>query len=85
MNINLHIERLILDGVAPERGQEPLLQAAIATELARLLSAGGLAPDLISGGATPRLSAGEIRLPAEKSAHQLGQQIARAVYGGIGK
>lgn len=85
MNINLHIERLVLDGIELERGQESLLQAAVETELARMLSAEGLSTHLMSGGAMPRLQAGDIRLSAGGNSHQLGQQIARAVYGGIGQ
>lgn len=85
MNINLHIERLVLDGLPLERGQEPLLRAAVQAELARLITADGLSSGLISGGATPRLQAGEIRLSAGSNSHRLGQQIARAVYGGLGR
>lgn len=85
MNINLHIERLVLDGIALERGHEPLLRAAVEAELARLLSTHGVAPGMMSGGAVPRLHAGDIQLSGESTSHQLGQQIARAVYGGIGK
>lgn len=85
MNINLHIERLVLDGVALERGQEPLLRAAVEAELSRLLSEEGLSTGLMSGGATPRLQAGEIQLSVERNSQQLGQQIARAVYGGIAR
>jgi hypothetical protein len=83
MNINLHIERLVLDGVALERGHEPLLRAAIEAELLRLLSADGVAPGLMSGGAVPRLHAGDIQLTTENNAQHLGQQIARALHGGL--
>lgn len=85
MNINLHIERLVLDGIALERGQEPLLRAAVEAELTRLLSADGLATGLTSGGAVPRLRAGEIQLTGESNSQQLGQQIARALHGGLGE
>jgi hypothetical protein len=85
MNINLHIERLVLDGLPLERGQEPLLRAAVQAELARLITADGLSSALTSGGATPRLQAGQISLSRDSSSRQLGQQIARAVYGGLGR
>lgn len=85
MNINLHIERLVLDGVALEHGHEPLLQAAVAAELTRLLTTGGLASSLMSGGAQPRIHAGEIQVSGADTAPQLGHQIAHAVYGGIGR
>ena len=83
MNINLHIERLILDGVALERGHIPSLQAAVEAELTRLLTVGGLSQELLGGGAMPRISAGSIQLSGDGNAQRLGQQIARAVYGGI--
>lgn len=86
MNINLHIERLVLDGVSLERGHEPQFRAAVEMELARLLSGAGLSTELMSGGAVESLQAGAIHLPAERSSsQQLGQQVARAVYGGIGR
>ncbi len=84
-NIDLHIERLILDGLPLERSQGPLVQAAVQAELARLLAAYGLAASLQSGGALPSVRAGAIQLTAESSPTQLGQQIAQSVYAGIGE
>jgi hypothetical protein len=85
MNINLHIERLVLDGITLRRGQEPLLRAAVEAELARLFSTHGVASGLMSGGAVPRLHAGDIQLATENNAQHLGQQIARALHGGLGE
>jgi len=85
MNINLHIERLILDGLPITRGQSPLVQAEVETELARLLTERGLASSLQSGGAMPSLRAGSIQVETESNPTQLGRQIAQAVYGGIGE
>jgi hypothetical protein len=84
MNINVHIERLILDGVTVASSQRQLLQAAVEAELGRLLTTKGLAPSLESGGAIPRVSGGSIQLAPENNPMQLGQQIAQAVYQGIG-
>jgi hypothetical protein len=39
MNISVHIERLVLDGLFVSHGQRPLLQAAVEAELTRLLTA----------------------------------------------
>lgn len=84
MTINLHIERLVLDGVniAPE--QRPALQAAVEGELSRLLTERGLSPSLAQGVAVPRLSASAMQISRTSSPTELGQQIARSVYGGIG-
>lgn len=85
MNINLHIERLVLDGLPVEHHQGPLVKAAVEAELSRLLTADGLANSLMSGGAMPSAPAPGIQLTSNRNPTQLGQQIARAVYGGIGK
>ncbi len=83
MNINLHIERLILEGLPVERRQHALVQSAVESELARLLTEGGLAGQLAAGGAMPSLEAQNLRLAPEGDATRLGQQIAQAVYGGL--
>lgn len=83
MNINLHIERLILDGVSIAPNQRHLLQASVEAELTRLLTDGGLAPGLAQGTALPRLSTSGIQVTSNNPI-QLGQQIAQSVYGGIG-
>lgn len=83
-NITISIERLILDGLPLTHAQHPLLQAAIEAELARLLAADGLAHDLQSGGAFPRVPVGSIQLTGHDTPMHLGQQIARAVHSSIG-
>lgn len=84
MNINLHIERLVLDGldIAPE--QRPVLQAAVEKELTHLLASGGVSDSLRSGGAFYGLRAAGIHVVSDGSPARLGEQIAGAVYGGIG-
>lgn len=85
MSIHLHIERLILDGVNLPPGQQHLLQAGVETELTRLLGEGGLAGDLMAGGTQARIVSPLIRLDSGLASDNLGQQIASAVYAGIGK
>ncbi len=85
MNVSLHIERLILDGVEGGALDERALQAAVTAELTRLLTEGGLHPDLTGGGARASVRSGAFHPPAGEGADPLGQHIARAVYGGIGK
>ena len=86
MSINVHIERLVLDGLPVERHQAPLVQSAVEAELAQLLAAEGLASGLKSGGhATPRLDAPGIQLSNDSNPAQIGQQIARAVYVGLNR
>ncbi|MCS6303119.1 MAG: hypothetical protein H8K07_05575 [Nitrospira sp.] len=84
MNVNLHIDRLVLDGleIAPE--QRPVLQAAVESELSRLLTERGLSPSLARGIAVPRMSARDMQITGVNSPTELGQQIAQSVYGDIG-
>jgi hypothetical protein len=85
MNITLHIERLILDGLPIGSGQGATVQAAVEAELSRLLVQGGIAPSLQSGGAVPSVRAEAIQFTAQSTPAQMGQQIAHSVYAGMGK
>jgi hypothetical protein len=82
--IKVHIERLVLEGLPVERRHGPEVQAAVEAELSRLMSEGGLAPELASGGAVPLVRADGIRSIGGNPA-QIGRQIAKAVYGGMGR
>ena len=84
MNINLHIERLVLDGVNIAPGQGQLLRAGVETELARLLTGGGLAPSLAEGINLSRVYTDGIEITGNNNPAQLGRQVAQSVYGGIG-
>jgi hypothetical protein len=85
MKVNLHIERLVLDGLPISRSQGALVQRAVEAELSRLLAADGLAPSLLAGGAMPYAPGGPMRLTNESNPDHLGTQIAQSVYGGLGK
>ena len=84
MNINLHIDRLVLDGIPLDSYQRPVLQQALQGELVRLLANGNLNPDFAGGIAIHRLTVPDIQLAENSQPTQLGQQIAGALYGGIG-
>ncbi|WP_088240834.1 hypothetical protein [Calothrix rhizosoleniae] len=84
MNINVNIERLILDGVAVPHAERPFLQAAVEAELGRLLADGGLAPSLVAGGAVPRVDGGSMAIENSSNYTQMGRDIAHAVYRGMG-
>ena len=83
MNINLHIDRLIVDGVDIAPGQGRVLQASVTTELTRMLSEGGFSSGLSEGNALSRTTTDVIRLNEGNNPMQIGQQIAQLVYGGI--
>jgi hypothetical protein len=84
MKIQVDIERLVLDGIDIPARQRPLLQAAVETELTRLLFTGGLNQALLSGESIPGLRVNALQWSANSSPIHLGQQIARSVYSGIG-
>lgn len=82
--IKVHIEHLVLEGLPVERRHGPQVQAAVEAELSRLMSEGGLSPELASGGAVPSVRADVIK-SVGKSPAQIGRQIARSVYGGMNR
>ena len=82
MNINLHIEQLILDGINIPVGQHHLLQSTVATELTRMLTCGGLSSNLTHGTALSQMSTSGIQL-AGNNPTQIGRQIAHSLYGRI--
>jgi hypothetical protein len=84
MKINLHIERLVVDGVNIAPGQGHLLQAGIESELARMLTEGGLSPDFTRSLALSRLSTSAVQMPEAGNPKHVGEEIAKSVYGGIG-
>ena len=85
MNINLRIERLILDGLPFEARHSAMLQSAIETELARLLTQNNIGANWQSGGAVPSLRADAIQMTTQSNPAEIGRQIAGSIYGSIGK
>jgi hypothetical protein len=82
MNINLHIEEIVLEGIDVSRQEMPQLQAAIQSELTRLLKTQSITPGNL---AQPNLVTRPIQLIQPNQPAHLGQQIAQAVYGSIGR
>lgn len=84
MRINVHIERLVLDGLPVTTLQGPQVRRAVEGELARLLASSGLSESLRRGAALPRVMAGSLSVTRESHPTGLGKGIARAVHEGIG-
>ncbi len=82
MSINLHIGRLILDGLPVTAHGRPALVAALERELSALAE-GGLAPELAAGGAVPRLAAPSIAIAPGTGPAEMGRKIAQAVYASL--
>jgi hypothetical protein len=85
LNVDLLIDRLTLLGIPLELGEHPLLQATVGTELTNLLASGGLSDALKSGIALDTMRTVDIQLSDKGGAVGIGEQIAQAVYAGIGK
>ena len=81
-SVNLHIERLILNGALTDGTQSAAVQSAVEQELARLLRRE--TPDLGNSGVVPRLAVPEIRLARGINPSQLGSSIGGALYAGLG-
>jgi hypothetical protein len=82
--IDLSIDRLALDGVDLGPREARAARHAVEAELTRLLSAGDLPPRLARGGAVGRLSRRPLQIGAWESPGDLGVQVARALFTGMG-
>jgi len=78
MNINVSIERLVLDGLPVGSVQGHVIAAAMEAELTRLLTIEGLAAS--ASRAESHLPAGHIHLIPDGSPRSVGRQIGDAVY-----
>jgi hypothetical protein len=84
LKIRLHIERMVLNGLAVDRAHGGRVRGALQAELARLLASGGVSPELRSGAVVPSLRGEKLRVAKGSAPAELGRNIAAAVYGGIG-
>jgi hypothetical protein len=84
MRIEVHIDRLVLDGlpIAPSDGAR--IRTAVQRELGRMLVLDGVSDRMRARGATDRLSAPRIRLSATHTPERIGREIAHSVYVGLG-
>jgi hypothetical protein len=78
MNINLHIERLVLDGLETRSGEAAVVQRAAESELGRLLASELPAP--ASSSAEACVAAGEIHIHPGTTGRDLGVEIGRSVF-----
>lgn len=83
MNVELHIEELVLHGFAP--GDRYRIGEAVERELQRLLTEQD-APHLFGGdvGLT-QIDAGTFNLEPSAKSDAIGAQVAQAIYGGMNR
>jgi len=82
MNVNLHIERLVIEGLAVAGHEGPAIQAAVERELARLIGEGRLLEG-VGRSRTQALVRAETLVRPATGGDGLGADIGRAIYGGI--
>jgi hypothetical protein len=83
MNIELHIERLVVEGIDIPPGHGGQLREDVGAELIRLLRDGGLADSVTWAGAVARLRAPAVTVPAGSGLGDLGRQLGGAIYEGL--
>lgn len=81
MNIHLHIERVVLDGLPVSSAQARSLKASISAELGRLLQAAPLSSPRSE--AVPYVRGADLTLGRGDSPSRLGASIAAAVDNGV--
>ncbi len=79
MKVNLHIERVVLEGVDVSRSDRDLIRVSVASALGQMLGDGGL----VDGYSRSRVMAGDVQLSAGKPV-EFGRRIAWSVYKGVG-
>lgn len=82
--IELHIERLTLNGFTLTGAQSRRLQVALESELSRLLTEGGLRDAFAAGISFHSLPPLTASLSPDASPAALGRDLARSLYAGIG-
>lgn len=82
-DINVNIERVVLEGIDLPAEQWPILQAAIEEELGNILAVSGVAPQSAAI-AIPSVPATSLALNEQSNPIVLGRRIAHAIYTGIG-
>jgi len=85
MNVNLHIERLVLDAELVPPRQRAKVKAALADELTRLLASEGLPARFEASQSMRSVAASGIELTRGQPPGELGKQIARSVYQGMSR
>lgn len=83
MNINFHIDQLILHGF--DRIDRHQVEAAVQNELSRLLREQGLPSALKQSMTMGNINAGEFRIGQGAGANSVGTQVAQTVFRVVGR
>jgi hypothetical protein len=83
VKIVLHIERLVLDGVALDASAADVVRASLIRELTQMLSTGSVPSVFSRGEALPRVQAPEVTLTRAEGPSLIGRNVARSVHAGL--
>jgi hypothetical protein len=83
MNVDFHIEELILHGFAP--GERDDIAEAVERELARLFAKEGVPPSLARGGEMAFLDGGTFEMTPGAGPETIGVQVAQTLHGGLNR
>lgn len=83
MNINLHIDSIVLDGIDMAHGQSHLLQHSISTQLTTMLRQRFGTSDMPCTGDHATVQGASVQLTQNTTAASLGPQLAGVVYASI--
>jgi hypothetical protein len=83
MKVNLHIERLVLDGLTLDGRDAALVQAALQAELTRLFVQNEAGATSLASAAVPNVRAAPMRMSGTETPPRLGTAIAQSVYGAV--
>jgi hypothetical protein len=81
VNVELHIEELLLHGFPP--GESQVIGEAVEQELSRLFTERGVPPSLVSGADVPNVDGGTLENSPGLTSEAFGARVARALYGGL--
>jgi hypothetical protein len=83
VRINIHIERLVLDGLPVDRSDGPAVKEAVEEELTRLLAEGGIGEELTTSGTVASVASARMEFDETSCPESIAKSIAGAVYGGL--
>lgn len=81
--VELHIEELVLHGFAPQDRYR--IGSAVEAELACLFTEQGVPSSLTRSGEMAHLDGGKFEVAPGSTAEAIGDQVARALYGGLNR
>ena len=85
MNINVHIERLVVEGMARSAAHPEQLQQAVEAELRLLFQDGKIGIQLRRGISLPRIEAASLEGKGSIGSRDLGCRIARSLHAGLSR